>query len=82
MVPDGHDADAVRRVILDDFDVSLGTGLAQFATRVFRIGHLGHFNDAALLGTLGSIEIGLLRAGIPVKPGGVEAALNYLRADR
>jgi hypothetical protein len=49
---------------------------------VFRIGHLGHFNDAALIGTLGSIEVGLVRAGVPIRDGGVDAALGYLRANR
>jgi alanine-glyoxylate transaminase / serine-glyoxylate transaminase / serine-pyruvate transaminase len=81
LLPEGHDADAARRVILEEFDVSLGTGLARFASRVFRIGHLGHFNDAALMGTLGSIEIGLIRAGIPIKAGGLDAALQHLRGD-
>jgi alanine-glyoxylate transaminase/serine-glyoxylate transaminase/serine-pyruvate transaminase len=79
LLPEGHDADAVRRLILDDFDVSLGAGLAKFASRIFRIGHLGHFNDAALIGTLGSIELGLIRANVPISRGGVDAALEHLR---
>jgi alanine-glyoxylate transaminase/serine-glyoxylate transaminase/serine-pyruvate transaminase len=78
LLPEGHNADAVRRLILDDFDVSLGAGLAKFASRIFRIGHLGHFNDAALIGTLGSIELGLIRANVPINRGGVDAALKYL----
>jgi alanine-glyoxylate transaminase/serine-glyoxylate transaminase/serine-pyruvate transaminase len=82
LLPDGNDADHARRVILDDFDVSLGMGLGKFASKVFRIGHLGHFNDAALIGTLGSIEVGLARAGVSVRDGGVGAALRHLRAMR
>ena len=79
LVPNGHDADAVRRVILDRFDMSLGSGLGQLAGKVFRIGHLGHFNDLMLAGTLGGVQLGLQLAGVPIKPGGVEAALEVLR---
>ncbi|GAC1344931.1 MAG: aminotransferase class V-fold PLP-dependent enzyme [Candidatus Dormibacteria bacterium] len=78
MVPPGHDADALRRVILDDFDMALGAGLGRLAGRVFRIGHLGHLNDLSLVGVLGGVEMGLLRAGVPVTSGGVGAALEYL----
>jgi alanine-glyoxylate transaminase/serine-glyoxylate transaminase/serine-pyruvate transaminase len=78
LLPEGHDADAARRVILDEFDLSLGAGLGKLAGRVFRIGHLGHFNDASLIGTLGGVELGLLRAGMPIKVGGVSAALDHL----
>ena len=78
LLPEGHNTDVVRRLILDDFDVSLGAGLAKFASRIFRIGHLGHFNDAALIGTLGSIELGLIRANVPINRGGVGAALEHL----
>jgi len=78
MVPAGHDADHLRKVILDAYDMSLGTGLGKVAGRVFRIGHLGDFNDLALAGTLGGVEMGLVLAGIPHKQGGVQAALGYL----
>jgi alanine-glyoxylate transaminase / serine-glyoxylate transaminase / serine-pyruvate transaminase len=77
-VPEGHDADRLREVILENFDMSLGTGLSKLAGKVFRIGHLGHFNDLMLAGTLSGIEMGLQLAGIPHKPGGVTAALNSL----
>jgi alanine-glyoxylate transaminase / serine-glyoxylate transaminase / serine-pyruvate transaminase len=76
--PTGHDANQLRAMILDHFDLSLGAGLGKFEGQVFRIGHLGHFNDLMLLGTLGGIELGLRRAGIPHKKGGVLAALDRL----
>jgi alanine-glyoxylate transaminase / serine-glyoxylate transaminase / serine-pyruvate transaminase len=78
LLPEGYNADAVRRLILDHFDVSLGGGLAKLTSRIFRIGHLGHFNDAALIGTLGSIELGLIKADVPVNRGGLAAALDHL----
>jgi alanine-glyoxylate transaminase/serine-glyoxylate transaminase/serine-pyruvate transaminase len=78
VVPDGHDADRVREVILDAYDMSLGTGLGKMKGKIFRIGHLGHFNDLMLCGTLCGVEMGLQRAGVPHKPGGVAAALEYL----
>ena len=77
-VPDGHDADDLRRVILDRFDMSLGTGLAKVKGKVFRIGHLGDFNDLMLAGALSGVEMGLSLAGIPHRQGGVSAALDYL----
>jgi alanine-glyoxylate transaminase/serine-glyoxylate transaminase/serine-pyruvate transaminase len=80
LVPEGHDADRLRGVILDVFDLSLGTGLGKFKGKVFRIGHLGHFNDLMLAGTLCGVEMGLSRAGIPHRSQGVAAALDYLRA--
>jgi alanine-glyoxylate transaminase / serine-glyoxylate transaminase / serine-pyruvate transaminase len=79
VLPDGHDADEVRRIVLSTFDMSLGTGLGRLAGKVFRIGHLGHFNDLTLAGTLGGVQMGLQLAGVPIKPGGVEAALEVLR---
>jgi alanine-glyoxylate transaminase / serine-glyoxylate transaminase / serine-pyruvate transaminase len=79
LLPDGHDADEVRRVILEKFDMSLGSGLGKLAGKIFRIGHLGHFNDLTLVGTLGGVQMGLQLAGVPIKPGGVEAALEHLR---
>ena len=77
-VPAGHDADRLRQVILDRFDLSLGTGLGRLKGKIFRIGHLGDFNDLMLAGTLGGVEMGLAAAGIPFSRGGVTAALDYL----
>jgi alanine-glyoxylate transaminase/serine-glyoxylate transaminase/serine-pyruvate transaminase len=78
MVPEGHDADHLRKVILERFDMSLGTGLAKVQGRVFRIGHLGDFNDLMLAGTLAGVEMGLAAAEIPFTRGGINAALDYL----
>ncbi|TDV54931.1 pyridoxal-phosphate-dependent aminotransferase family protein [Actinophytocola oryzae] len=78
LVPEGHDADKIRALILDRFNMSLGTGLGRLAGRVFRIGHLGHFNDVSLAGTLSGVHMGLSLAGVPVRPGGVDAALRVL----
>jgi alanine-glyoxylate transaminase/serine-glyoxylate transaminase/serine-pyruvate transaminase len=75
-----HDADAFRRIVLERFNMSLGTGLAKLAGRVFRIGHLGDFNDLTLIGTLGGVEMGLTAAGVPHRQGGVQAAMDYLAA--
>ena len=80
LVPDGYDADRVRDIILDGFDMSLGTGLGKMKGKIFRIGHLGHFNDLMLCGTLCGVEMGLHRAGIPHRAGGVAAALEFLGA--
>lgn len=73
-----HDADAFRRLVLARFNMSLGTGLGKLAGRVFRIGHLGDFNDLTLLGTLAGVEMGLQAAGVPHEKGGVQAAIDYL----
>jgi alanine-glyoxylate transaminase / serine-glyoxylate transaminase / serine-pyruvate transaminase len=78
VMPDGHDADAFRRAVLDRFDMSLGAGLGKLKGRVFRIGHLGDFNDLMLAGTLGGVEMGLAAAGVPFRRGGVTAALDFL----
>ncbi len=78
MMPDGVDADAVRRVILERFDMSLGTGLGKMQGRQFRIGHVGDFNDLMLAGALCGVEMGLGLAGVAHKKGGVDAALEYL----
>jgi alanine-glyoxylate transaminase/serine-glyoxylate transaminase/serine-pyruvate transaminase len=78
MVPAGQDADRVRKAILEAFDMSLGTGLGKLAGKVFRIGHLGDFNDLTLMGTLSGVEMGLALAGVPVKKEGVQAAMAYL----
>jgi len=79
-MPEGHDADRLRQVILENFDMSLGAGLSRLARRVFRIGHLGHFNDLMLMGTLSGVEMGLRLAGVPHNNGGVTAAMNSLMA--
>jgi alanine-glyoxylate transaminase/serine-glyoxylate transaminase/serine-pyruvate transaminase len=77
-MPDGHDADRLRGVILERFDMSLGQGLGKLKGKVFRIGHLGHFNDLTLLGTLAGVEMGLACAAVPHRAGGVQAAMQYL----
>lgn len=79
VMPEGHDADKVREIILEQFDMSLGTGLGRLAGRVFRIGHLGHFNDLTLAGTLAGVQMGLQLAGAPIDPAGVNVALDVLR---
>jgi alanine-glyoxylate transaminase/serine-glyoxylate transaminase/serine-pyruvate transaminase len=81
LMPAGHDADAFRAVVLENFDMSLGNGLGKVAGKVFRIGHLGGFNDLMLAGTLSGIEMGLDLAGVPHAKGGVQAALDYLAAE-
>ena len=78
MMPGGHDADALRRTILEAYDMSLGTGLGRLAGKVFRIGHLGDFNDLTLMGTLAGVEMGLALAGVPHQQAGVAAAMAYL----
>ena len=78
LMPAGHDADRLRKIILEAFDMSLGTGLSRLAGKVFRIGHLGDFNDLTLMGTLAGCEMGLQIAGVPVKQAGVQAAMDYL----
>jgi alanine-glyoxylate transaminase/serine-glyoxylate transaminase/serine-pyruvate transaminase len=78
LLPAGHDADRVRKIILEHFDMSLGTGLGKLAGKVFRIGHLGDFNDLTLMGTLAGVEMGLQLAGVPAKQAGVQAAMQYL----
>jgi len=78
LVPDGHDADVLRQVILENFDMSLGAGLGKLEKKVFRIGHLGDFNDLTLCATLCGVEMGLDLARIPHEKGGVAAAMQYL----
>jgi alanine-glyoxylate transaminase/serine-glyoxylate transaminase/serine-pyruvate transaminase len=80
LMPDGHSADGLRRVILEKFDMSLGAGLNKLADRVFRIGHLGDFNDLMLMGTLSGVEMGLGIAGVPHQKGGCDAAMRHLEA--
>jgi len=78
LLPQGHDADGFRKVVLENFNVSLGNGLGKLSGKLFRIGHLGDFNEPMLLGTLGAIEMGLELAQIPHRPEGVRAAMNSL----
>ena len=78
LVPEGHDADSLRKIILDDFNMSLGTGLAKVAGKVFRIGHLGDFNELMLAGTLSGVEMGLMKSKIPFNKGGILKALEFL----
>jgi alanine-glyoxylate transaminase/serine-glyoxylate transaminase/serine-pyruvate transaminase len=78
LMPAGHDADRVRKLILEAFDLSLGTGLTKLGGKMFRIGHLGDFNDLMLMGTLAGVEMGLELAGVPVKKEGVKAAMEHL----
>jgi alanine-glyoxylate transaminase / serine-glyoxylate transaminase / serine-pyruvate transaminase len=84
MLPAGVDADALRQTVLERYDMSLGTGLGRQKGRVFRIGHLGDFNDLMLAGTLAGVEMGLVSSGVPFTPGGVSTALEFLasRASR
>ena len=78
LMPEGHDADKFRKIVLDNFDMSLGVGLAKLAGKVFRIGHLSDLNELMLMGTLAGVEMGLALAGVPYRPGGVAAAMDYL----
>ena len=77
-MPAGHDADKLRAVILERFDLSLGQGLGKLKGKIFRIGHLGWFNDLMLCGTLAGVEMGLAAAGVPHRKGGLQAAMEFL----
>jgi alanine-glyoxylate transaminase/serine-glyoxylate transaminase/serine-pyruvate transaminase len=81
VMPPGHDADKLREAIRAHFDMSLGMGLTKLKGKVFRIGHLGDFNDLTLMGTLAGVEMGLELAGVPHRKGGVLAAMDYLAAE-
>jgi alanine-glyoxylate transaminase / serine-glyoxylate transaminase / serine-pyruvate transaminase len=78
VMPEGHSADALRKIVLERFDLSLGQGLGKVSGKVFRIGHLGWFNDLMLCATLAGVEMGLGLAGVPHRKGGVDAAMAYL----
>ena len=80
-MPDGVNADEIRRVALQKFNISLGTGLGRLSKKAFRIGHLGDFNDLMLIGTLGGIEMALDLSGVEFQRGGVAAATQYLQKD-
>jgi len=79
VMPEGHDSDYFRKVVLENFDMSLGTGLNKIKGKVFRIGHIGHFNDLMLMGTLSGVEMGLDLAKVPHRAGGVLAAMDVLK---
>lgn len=79
VMPEGHDADELRALILDKFNMSLGAGLSKLKGTVFRIGHLGDLSDLTLAGTLAGVQMGLQLAGVPIRPGGLEAALDILK---
>jgi alanine-glyoxylate transaminase/serine-glyoxylate transaminase/serine-pyruvate transaminase len=79
LLSDEYDADAVRELILREYDMSLGAGLTKLAGKVFRIGHLGHFNDLTLAGTLAGVQMGLVRSGVKIDPTGLQAALDRLQ---
>jgi alanine-glyoxylate transaminase/serine-glyoxylate transaminase/serine-pyruvate transaminase len=81
-MPEGSNADALRKIISERFDMSLGAGLGPLAGKVFRIGHLGDFNDLMLLGTLAGVEMGLGLAGVPSSAGGVTAAMQFLTSGK
>jgi alanine-glyoxylate transaminase / serine-glyoxylate transaminase / serine-pyruvate transaminase len=81
VMPDGRDADAFRQLVLERFDMSLGTGLGKMKGKIFRIGHLGDFNDLMLAGTLSGVEMGLTLTDVPHKAGGVLAALEMLASE-
>ena len=78
--PTGHDADQLRSVILKNYNMSLGNGLSKVQSQVFRIGHLGDFNDLMLMGTLAGIEMGLHLADVPHQSGGTQSALDLLKS--
>jgi alanine-glyoxylate transaminase/serine-glyoxylate transaminase/serine-pyruvate transaminase len=80
LTPPGTDADALRRLIYERFDLSLGTGLGKLSGRMFRIGHLGNSNDLTLLAALAGCEMGLKLAGVPLAGSGVQAAMEYFAA--
>ena len=80
-MPAGHDADEFRRIALEQYNLSLGTGLGRLKGQIFRIGHLGDFNDLMLAGTLCGVEMALTAAGVPFTKGGVLAALEFLSQD-
>jgi alanine-glyoxylate transaminase/serine-glyoxylate transaminase/serine-pyruvate transaminase len=78
MVPEGHDADKFRALALENFNIAYGSSFGQYSGRYFRIGHLGDINDGTLIGALGITEMALQVAGIPIKKGGVQAAMDYI----
>jgi len=78
VMPEGHSADKYRQIVLERFNMSLGSGLGKVADKIFRIGHLGDFNDLTLLGTLAGVEMGFSAANVPYTPNGVQSAMDFL----
>ncbi len=78
LLPEGHDADKLRNLALDHFDISYGMSFGKYLGRYFRIGHLGDTNDLTILGALAGTEMALTLAGVPIKKGGVQAAMDYI----
>src|SRR5206468_2942554 len=78
LLPEGHDADAFRNLALDHFNISYGASFGRFTGKMFRIGHLGDVNETMMIGALGATEMALSLAGVPIKKGGVQAAMDYL----
>jgi alanine-glyoxylate transaminase/serine-glyoxylate transaminase/serine-pyruvate transaminase len=81
-MPDGYNEADFRKVVLERFNMSLGSGLGKIAGKVFRIGHLGDFNDLTLMGTLCGVEMALGIAGVPHRKGGADAAMAYLAGEK
>jgi alanine-glyoxylate transaminase / serine-glyoxylate transaminase / serine-pyruvate transaminase len=79
LTPPGHDPDRFRKIALEKYDISLGTGLGKMKGKIFRIGHLGDLNDLMLIGTLAGVEMGLHAADVPHRSGGVQAAMEFLQ---
>jgi len=77
LLPEGHDAEAFRALALDQFDISYGMSFGRFSGKMFRIGHLGDINDLTLMGALAGTEMALTLAGVPIRKGGVQAAMDY-----
>ena len=82
LLPDGHDADKFRALALENYNISYGASFGQYAGKYFRIGHLGDINEGMLIGGLGITEMALTVAGVPVKKGGVQAAMDYLTSQQ
>jgi len=78
LLPEGHDADKLRSLALDHFDISYGASFGKLTGKYFRIGHLGDTNDLTILGALAGTEMALTLAGVPIKKGGVQAAMDYI----
>ena len=78
LMPEGHDADALRGLALSTFDISYGMSFGKFTGKFFRIGHLGDTNDLTILGALAATEMSLALAGVPFRKGGVQAAMDYI----
>jgi alanine-glyoxylate transaminase/serine-glyoxylate transaminase/serine-pyruvate transaminase len=82
LMPKGHDAEYFRKVALEKYDISFGAALGKLKGTIFRIGHLGDFNDLMLMGTLAGVEMGLRAAGVPHTAGGVQAAMDVLAGEK